>query len=191
MESRIILASASPRRKALLGHILDDFTIIPSQTEESLDGTDPPVEIVMRNALEKALDVSRGHPDSVVIGADTIVVLDGKILGKPQDSGDAASMLQSLSGKTHLVITGLALVCTKPPIQTTGYETARVTFKKLSRNTIENYVASGKCLDKAGAYGIQDIGDDFVREVDGDYYNVMGLPLELLKRMLREAGIIP
>jgi septum formation protein len=100
-------------------------------------------------------------------------------------------MLQSLSGKTHQVITGLALVCANPPIQTTGYETTRVAFKILPSNLIESYVARGRCLDKAGAYGIQDVGDDFVREVHGDFYNVVGLPLELLKRMLRETGIIP
>jgi len=178
----VILASASPRRAELLKKIIEDFEVIPSKIDESKITANTPEEFARSAALAKAKEVAKTNPNAVIIGADTIVVLGGKILGKPKDKKDAFEMLQSLSGKTHQVITGIAIVDGEKV--TTGAETTQVTMKKVATETIQNYVESNRPLDKAGSYGIQEIEGDFVEKVYGDYDNVVGLPTQKLKDLL-------
>ena len=184
MIPNIILASASPRREALLGRVIDDFKVIPSNAAEQAPDGRHPAELAMANALAKALDVASNHPHALVIGADTVVVLDGTIMGKPRDRDHAIEMLSALSGTVHAVITGVALVHAEEKLQLTGHELTEVTFKRLSEVQIARYVDEKMPLDKAGAYGIQELGEGFVESVDGDYENVVGLPLELVSKRM-------
>ncbi|MBK9246824.1 MAG: septum formation inhibitor Maf [Ignavibacteria bacterium] len=185
----LILASTSPRRKHLLEQIGLQFSVQPSDVDESLITTDgaEPVEFVTRLALLKAQDVaSRIHNQSIVIGADTIVVLNGQILGKPLDAHDAIRMLQSLSGNTHTVYTGIALIDSLTYRKVTAVQQTKVTFRLLNDSEIKDYVATGSPLDKAGSYGIQDdFGAVFVSHIEGCYYTIVGLPLELFYRTLQ------
>lgn len=185
----IILASASPRRQKLLKTILDEFEVIPSQIAESVSSGESPIDIAMNNALAKALDISTGHPDAIIIGADTVVVLDDIIMGKPKDLDDAVRMLETLSGKTHQVVTGIAIVRSSQDKEHTDFDFSDVTFRNLSREQIEAYVNEKKPLDKAGSYGIQEIGDEFVVHLEGSYENVMGLPVNLVADMLGHYGL--
>lgn len=187
----VILASQSPRRHALLRQIGIDFTIQVSDiNEEEMPLHMPPVEYVAGLAQRKSEAVARRQDmPALVIGADTIVVLDSAILNKPANSAEAHSMLRRLSGRTHTVYTGIAIVAV--PELTVLCETQKtdVTFRELSEQEILDYVATGSPLDKAGAYGIQDdFGAVFVQNIVGCYYNIVGLPLELLYRMLREVS---
>ena len=179
---KLILASGSPRRKELLKENGFFFTVIPSGFSET-NLLLSPVLTAKSNALGKAKDVFSMLCDDniVVLGADTIVVLDGKILGKPTDSNHAKQMLKALSGKTHQVITAYALISKAETI--CEYEITDVTFNKLSDGQIEEYVKTGSPLDKAGAYGIQD-GFNLVKEINGSYNNVVGLPIEIFKEKL-------
>ena len=185
---RIILASGSPRRHYLLKMINLAHEVIPSSVEEIVPDGVSPEEVARSLALQKAQDVANSHPDSLVIGADTIVVLNGEILGKPQSAAQAVEMLQKLSGNTHTVITGVALIdgSRGNAGQTVFHESTRVTFSSLINDEIRAYVAGGSPMDKAGSYGIQDdLGCLFVSSIQGDYYNVVGLPLQHLYRQLR------
>ncbi|MBA3045895.1 MAG: Maf family protein [Candidatus Thermoplasmatota archaeon] len=186
MGFRIVLASDSPRRKELLARIVPIFVTVPAKADEVMDSESDPKDIAMTNALRKARSVFRDHPGAIIIGADTIVVLDNTILGKPGDTEEAVSMLEALSGRTHRVITGVAVVNTENGTELTEFETTHVTFRELSGDAIRHYAEGGTCLDKAGAYGIQDVGDDFVAMVDGDYENVVGLPLNLVDILLKK-----
>ena len=178
----IILASNSPRRKELLKLITPNFTVVPSDFDESsLKGISPEIQ-AEKLSLGKAQSVF-SRCGGIVIGADTIVVLEGKILNKPKDEVDAFNMLKSLSGKTHEVITGYTVICENKIV--TGHEKTLVTFNRLSDKTISNYVKTKSPLDKAGGYGIQD-NDFLVKEIDGDYYNVVGFPVEAIKKILNE-----
>ncbi len=188
MKGRIILASGSPRRKELLKRMIPDFDIIPAKISETVAEGTGPEELVMTNALRKARDVSSKYPDDVVIGVDTVVVLDGAILGKPANSSEAIEMLSALSGRTHSVITGLAILKDRQGIELKDFERTEVTFRELPEKIIKDYVAAGTCLDKAGAYGIQDVRGEFVDSVNGNIDNVVGLPLELLSAMLGKMG---
>jgi septum formation protein len=181
---RIILASASPRRSELLRKVIDDFEVIHSKIIENASTGKSPVDVAMDNALEKALDISRKFPDAIIIGADTLIVLENKILGKPSDQKMAIEMLEALSGKTHQVITGVAMVCGVRNVRITDFVMTDVTFKMLGIRQIKEYVTQKVPLDKAGAYGIQEVNDTFIEEIDGEYSNVMGLPLELVAGML-------
>lgn len=185
----LILASTSPRRKHLLEQIGITFTVQPSDVDESLIPTSgaEPEEFVQRLALLKAQDVaSKTTVRSTVLGADTIVVLDGEILGKPLDADDAQNMLRRLSGNTHTVYTGIALVDSETYSSVTAVQRTDVTFRKLSNDEIAGYIATGSPLDKAGSYGIQDdFGAVFVAHIVGCYYTIVGLPLELFYRTLR------
>lgn len=187
LETRFILASRSPRRRRLLEQIGLDFDVSVSDvTEEFADGT-APADAAEMLALRKADDVARHHPGAITLGADTIVVLDDVILGKPQDEREAGAMLRRLSGRTHTVFTGVALVHPESGRSATGVEATQVTFARMDSDEIDAYVATGSPMDKAGAYGIQDDrGALFVQRIDGDYYNVVGLPLHRMYRMLRE-----
>lgn len=179
---KLILASGSPRRKDLLKEYGFNFTVIPSAFDESNLLLSPELT-AKSNALGKAKDVFNTicDNDAVILGADTIVVLDGKILGKPTSPLHAKSMLKSLSNKTHLVITGYAIV--KNDFEFTDAVITEVTFNNLTDDLIDNYVATGSPMDKAGAYGIQD-GFDLVKTINGSYNNVVGLPIEIIKDKL-------
>ena len=179
----LILASKSPRRKELLSIITPDFEIIPAVGEECADRSLPPDRYVSELARHKAEEVAALHPDDIVIGADTVVAAGGEILGKPKDAEDAERMLKLLSGTCHSVFTGVCVI-SKDRISAFAEET-KVRFFDLSEQEIADYIATGEPFDKAGAYGIQDIGALLVSGITGDYYNVMGLPVGRLARELR------
>ena len=187
MRRNIILASASPRRARLLRQIGLSFTVDGSNVPEETDGYDSPREIVTDLARKKAAEVALRHGEGLVIGADTIVVLDGRVLGKPVDAPDAARMLGLLSGRTHEVHTGFCII-EKPGGRTVcDSEVTRVTFRELSEGEIDAYVRTGSPMDKAGAYGIQDdFGAIFVERIDGCFYNVVGFPLTKFYMRFRE-----
>ncbi len=162
------------------------FEVIVSEVSEDLPGATAPADGAMMLALRKAEDVARRHPEAVTLGADTIVVLHDHILGKPRDAAEAETMLRRLSGRTHTVFTGIALVHPKSGRAITASESTNVTFGPLDSDEIAAYVSSGSPMDKAGAYGIQDDrGALFVERIEGDYYTVVGLPLYRLYRILR------
>ena len=179
---QLILASASPRRKELLGLFHIPFTIRVADIDETMDHTKTPVDEVARVSRLKALAVQR-QPEDVVIAADTIVVCQGKVLGKPGTEEEAVSMLQLLSGRDHQVMTGCTVV--RGEVSVTFTEVTDLHFRPLSRKEIENYVASGEPMDKAGAYGIQGGAALFCERMMGDYYNVMGLPVCRLGQVLK------
>ncbi|MGE6259570.1 Maf family protein [Heyndrickxia sporothermodurans] len=180
----LILASSSPRRKELLEKLQIPFTIITSHVNEDFSKSQAPEEVVTELALRKAYAISKSHPKSVVVGADTIVLLEQEILGKPNDRNHAKNMLERLSGKTHTVLTGVAIVYEE--IIQTFYEKTDVTFWELTSFEIEHYLNSNEPYDKAGAYGIQGLGSLLVRSIHGDYFSVVGLPVSRLKRKLSE-----
>ena len=187
LHKNLILASRSPRRLQLLKQIGMSPTVIPCDIPEVFDPSRSAEENASSLALQKALHVAREVPDGVVIGADTIVVLGGEMLGKPDGPRDAVRMLRSLSGRTHSVVTGFALVDRPSGRRTTGAERTDVTFRRLPAEEIEEYVAGGSPLDKAGAYGIQDdYGAVFVTRIEGCFYNVVGLPLSRFHTALQE-----
>lgn len=186
---KIILASASPRRRALLEGIgLADFTILPSDADEELPENISPGEAVKLLAKTKVESVSKSAGgNAVVIAADTVVCYQDEILGKPADRGDAFRMLSMLSGKTHAVYTGFCVRNGSREILAS--ERTEVEFRPLTSEEIWSYIDTGEPFDKAGAYGIQGLGAMLVRRIDGDYYNVMGLPVCRLSLALKEFGI--
>ena len=181
-----VLASQSPRRRSLLEQLGLTFSIQPSPAEEIWPDGLPPSAAVEVLALQKAASVATVNPEALTLGADTIVVLEDEVLGKPADAAEARAMLRRLSGATHTVFTGIALVHPASGRQIVTHEATAVTFATLHREEIAAYVATGSPLDKAGAYGIQDDhGALFVQRIDGDYYTVVGLPLHRLYSALR------
>jgi len=192
----LILASQSPRRRELLADAGYSFRVLVSQADETLPEGTPPAAGVRILAERKAKAVESSLPPEImqaapvyVIGADTLVELNGVPLGKPRDEREATAMLSSLSGNRHRVVTGVA-VCVGGKVFS-GVETTTVTFRPLSSEEIAEYVASGEPMDKAGAYGIQAGADRFVQRVDGEIDNVIGLPRKLLFKLLAEAGFVP
>lgn len=188
---RLILASASPRRKHLLRDAGFIFQVVPSTIEEDYQPGESPEAFVERLAGRKADQVAQRYaqqPGVVVLGADTIVVLAGEVLGKPQSAAAAGQIVQKLAGHTHEVITGIALVEPATGKRVVRHARTKVTFLPLSQAEIEAYVASSEPLDKAGAYGIQGCAARFVSQIEGCYFNVVGLPLSLLYSLLREHG---
>ncbi|MEX0737031.1 MAG: Maf family protein [Bacteroidota bacterium] len=184
---RLILASQSPRRRLLLKQIGLRFTVRPSKVEEVFSSRESPRSNARRIALEKARDVARNVSRGIVVGADTIVVVDGGILGKPRTKKEARMMLMKLSGREHLVYTGFALVDARSGRSVAGVERTRVRFRRLDPKEVAAYVGSGAPMDKAGAYGIQDdYGAVFVEKVDGCFYNVVGFPLARFYSTLTE-----
>jgi septum formation protein len=186
---KIILASASPRRKELLEKIGLKFAVESSDFKEQITTSLEPQELVMKNSLAKARAVANKHRKALVIAADTIGVFRGKILGKPRAAAGARKMLQALSGKSHLVITGVTIIDTESGKVFSKSVTTKVYFKKLSSKEIEDYVKTGEPLDKAGAYAIQGLGSVIVAKIEGDYYNVIGLPLNALAEGLKQFGV--
>ena len=178
---QLILASQSPRRQQLLQLLRVNFTVKPADIDEAMDPTLPPKQEVARVSRLKAEATPR-KPGDVVIAADTIVVLQNKVLGKPIDKADAIAMLQALSGRDHQVMTGLTVL--RDDIAITHTEITDVHFRPLTREEILSYVETGEPMDKAGSYGIQGYAAPFVEGIQGDYYNVMGLPVCRLQQML-------
>lgn len=182
---RIILASKSPRRRALLGEIYSDFEVIPSDADEELDAAVEPATAVEILAVRKGAAVARRAPEALVISSDTLVALDGVCLGKPRDEADAERMLRALSGRGHLVHSGVAVHYGGRVYS--GVDTTAVYFRNISKEEISDYIRSGEPMDKAGAYAIQGSGGRFVREYEGSFDTVVGLPLELTKKLIKAA----
>jgi septum formation protein len=181
---KTILASASPRRKELLKRIVKNFRVSPSRIKESDLSAKTPEAFAVKAAIAKAEDIALKHRHTVVIGADTIVVLGKKILGKPGTKREAVAMLKRLAGRVHRVITGIAVVDSETFKTYADYEITKVKMKKVSEKEILDYVKSGNPMDKAGSYGIQEIEEIFIDRIEGDYDNVVGLPVVKLKKML-------
>ena len=186
---RLILASASPRRAEILHSAGLSFTVISSAVDETPVPGESPVEMVQRLALAKAeLVAARAVGPAIVIGADTTVVLDGAILGKPRTTEDARQMLEKLSGRTHSVVTGVALIRLPDIERREFHETTQVQFAALDQEEIIRYLASGEAFDKAGAYAIQGRAGRYIPRIQGCYYNVVGLPLSRLCAARAELG---
>ncbi len=179
----IILASASPRRKEILKNAGYDFKIIPSNYEENIIGKIFSKELIEKCAFNKALDVLNKNQNSIIVSADTVVVLDSLILGKPKDKNDAFLTLKKLSSKTHFVATSICILTKEKSITST--DITNVTFRKLTDDEIKNYIKTNSPLDKAGSYGIQDEGFDFYTKINGQLDNVIGFPLKLFEEKLQ------
>lgn len=187
----LVLASASPRRRQLLSQLGLDFITLPSEMEEEGYMDLPPKERVMALARAKAERVAQGLTDAIVLGADTLVVCQGQVLGKPATPQEAEAMLSFLSGKSHEVYTGIAVVKVPGMLLRQAWERTEVRFRQLTPREIKTYVATGEPLDKAGAYGIQGLGALLVESICGDFFNVVGLPLVRTVALLQEFGIDP
>jgi septum formation protein len=185
----IILASKSPRRKELLSMMGLEFEVVGSDYDEKLDDSRPPEEVACDLAHGKALAVAKLYPQSIVIGADTIVTVDGKQLEKPKDIEEARDMLKSLSGRFNDVSTGVAVVRLSDGEKHVGAITSRVWFKPYDEEAVERYIATGDGMDKAGGYGIQSGAASLLEYIEGSYDNVIGLPTALLSEMLAKLGI--
>lgn len=185
---KTVLASASERRQELLCRLVKEFDIIVSDFDENAVPFEGSIDKYVKDvALGKAVDVQKKlNEDSIIISADTIVTLDNKILGKPKDEEDAFNIIKSLQGRTHSVYSGIVVINTAKKIIKQESLATEVTFSEISDEEILEYIKTGEPLDKAGAYGIQGIGGIFVEEIKGCYYNVVGLPLNKLKAMLKE-----
>ena len=187
---RIILASQSPRRRELLERMgIFAFEVIPARGEEVVHPGLAPARLVEELSRQKCDEVAAAHPEALVIAADTVVSIDGRILGKPRSPAAAAEMLCVLSGREHIVYSGLTIRCGGQAF--TEHEATSVRFRTLSAGEIERYVGTGEPMDKAGAYGIQGYGSVLVEGISGDYYNVVGLPVCRLARLLARFGVDP
>lgn len=184
---RVVLASGSPRRRQLLNLIGIEHEALPSNIDETMRPREAPRRHAERLAREKASAIANRQPDRITIAADTIVVINKKVLGKPVDADDARRMLSMLSGREHTVITAVAVARGRK--LRSAVEEVRVKFRRLRDDEIDAYVATGEPMDKAGAYGIQGYGATIVECVDGDYFAVMGLPLARLVTLLRDLGV--
>ena len=185
----LLLASASPRRAGLLTAAGFSFDVVPADVDEQLLPGEDPEAHVLRLARAKVWAVTSTEPDSVILGADTVVIVDGEILGKPADDQQAASMLRRLSGRSHQVLTGV--VVRRGKREESGVERTSVRFLPLSDQEIAWYVSTGEARDKAGAYGAQGLASRFVERIDGSYTNVVGLPVPLVCRLLASLGELP
>jgi len=184
---RVVLASSSPRRQQLLDLIGIAYEVRPANIDETMRAREVPRRHAERLAREKATKIATRDPDLITIGADTVVVINRKVLGKPRDEADAIHMLSQLSGRQHTVITAVAVARGKK--LRSAIEEVRVKFRRLHDDEIKAYVATGEPMDKAGAYGIQGYGATIVECIEGDYFAVMGLPLARLTSLMRDLGV--
>ena len=189
-KQKIILASKSSRRKQLLSRILDDFKIINSNLDESKIKIDDPAKYCRNLSYLKAKTVSKNFKNDIIIGADTIVFLNNTILGKPKDYNEAFNMLQRLSGQTHTVFTGVTILSINNKVNINFSEKTNVTFYDISDNQIDWYIKNNNPYDKAGSYGIQDGSQLFVKTINGNYENVIGLPISKIYRYFIELKVI-
>jgi septum formation protein len=187
-----VLASSSPRRRELLRNAGIAFEVQAEEVPEVHTPGEKPLAFAMRLACAKAAAVAQHRQKDYVLGADTIVIIEGEILGKPKDAADAARMLRLLSNKIHEVTTAVCLICPagRSSDNLTGYETTSVHMSVLSDEDIASYIATGEPMDKAGAYAIQGIASRWIDRIEGDYFNVVGLPVALVYRMLRKSGAV-
>jgi septum formation protein len=186
-QKNLILASRSPRRDDLMKSMGFEFEVVPAgEDAERGVSHDDPHALPALAARCKCNEVAEGHPDAIVIGADTVVILDGKILNKPADDGQARRFLARLSGQTHTVVTGLSIQRRSDGVDLSASESTRVTFRELSDDEIAAYVATGEGRDKAGSYAAQGLGSSLIRSIDGCFYNVVGLPVTLMCELLRK-----
>ncbi len=184
-----MLASTSPRRRKLLAESDIEFIAVdPIDVAEDIEPEETPEALVIRHALAKARSVVPDYDDALIIGADTVVFVDGEILGKPADEGQAEAMLAQVAGRSHFVSGGIAVIDSGGGREEAAYQRTKVHFKKLSPQEITRYVATGEPMDKAGAYAIQGKGAFIVDRIEGDYFNVVGLPMCLLGRVLAGFG---
>lgn len=181
---KIILASNSPRRKELLTKHNILFEVIPSNVDEQIDLSLTPYENVMSLAKQKALDVYKNHPSLPILAADTIVIYNNEILGKPTDEFDARRMLKLLSGNTHEVATGVAFI--EEGVVKVDYSVSKVTFKEITDSDIEWYISTKEPMDKAGSYAIQGLGSKFIECYEGSFDNIVGLPMDLVLKFLNK-----
>lgn len=185
----IILASASPRRSMLLKQLGLKFKVDPSNIEEKIDYKLQPHDLARSLSLQKAKDVASKYKNAIVIGADTFIVVDDEILGKASTKKEAEEMLKKISGKSHLVITGFTIIDINANRAISNSVETKVFIKKLTEEQINNYIDSGEPLGKAGAYAIQGLGSIIVEKIEGDYFNVVGLPLQALTKELEKFGV--
>lgn len=186
---KIILASTSPRRKALLKQLGITFEVIASNFKEAIDAAIPPADLVKKQSLEKAKNVAQHEKNAIIIAADTLVVYRNHILGKPKDNHDAKRILNLLNGHVHRIITGFTVLDTDTGKFITRSIETKVFFRKATNKEIDDYVKTKEPLDKAGAYGIQEKGSIFIKKIEGDYYNVVGLPINAVVEELRKFGV--
>jgi septum formation protein len=184
MSKKYILASSSPRRQELLNNLQIDFDVEPSNIEEIIDESLSNEDIVMSLAFQKAKDISNKRPGMYVLGFDTLVILDGKPLGKPKNREEGYQMLKAIQGRKHLVLTGCSIV--KDDYEDLFFDYAEVIFNEMTDKEINDYLDTNEPFDKAGAYGIQGYGAKFIRYIKGDYYSVMGMPIQKLYNKLRD-----
>jgi septum formation protein len=184
---RLVLASSSPRRAEILRAVGWPFEAVAANVDETARGGEEVVEYVERLACEKAEVVAEGRASGLVVGADTVVAVGGQVLGKPSDDEDARRMLRLLSGRWHDVLTGVALVRAETGEVLVSHELTRVRFAAMSDEEIDGYIATGEPADKAGAYGVQGRASLFIEEIEGDYWNVVGLPVRLLYKLAGES----
>lgn len=185
---KIILASKSPRRKEILENLGFEFEIITADTDESSDVTDPEALVqILAVRKGKAVQETYAEKDALIISCDTVVCLDGEILGKPHSEAEANDMLRSLSGRSHTVLSGLSLFYNGKTIS--GVDKTEVYFANMPENFIDSYVASGDPMDKAGAYAVQGKTSLYIDKIDGCYFNVVGLPVRLLAKLLHQLGL--
>ena len=187
---KVILASGSPRRSEILKLAGYEFDVVPSSADETM-GSGELCDNVMELAGRKAREVASGHPAALVIGADTVVSCGGEIMGKPGDGEDAVRMLKELSGKRHIVYTGVCVCCVERGIEHRFYDATEVEFYEMDGGEISKYVASGEPMDKAGAYAVQGMGSVFVKGIEGDFFNVMGFPISKFYHEMKRLGIDP
>ena len=184
---RIILASTSPRRKELLSKIVSEFEIIKPDYDENIETKEFSYELIEKIAQNKGLSVvNKVNSPAIIISADTLVIYEQKILGKPKDFNEAKQMLTLLNGKTHKVVTSICVINNENNKKIIKSETSEVTFNNLKNEEIENYIKEYKPYDKAGSYGIQELPDGFVKEILGDYDNIVGFPVKLAKEIINE-----
>lgn len=190
MKQEVVLASQSPRRKEYMALLGIAYQCQSPQIDESQCTIKRPSRRCVALARQKAMAVSKDHPKAWCIGADTMVVIDGEILGKPSDEADARRMLQRLQGRSHFVYTGVCIYSQEGNRQWSGYRRTQVWFAPMRAEEIDAYIRTGEPMDKAGAYGIQGKAAVYIQKINGCYFNVVGLPLELLRKLCKQAGIL-